>query len=181
MNQQKLESPQLNDLARRINAEHGQCETSLNDGLRHALEAGRLLLQAKSLLCHGQWLPWLRTNFQGAPRTARAYTLIVKRWPQVEAKRQRDANLSIREMMALTASPRAADTTEAVLREAIALMKQALALQADELTNESLPAAYWTEQKRAADAAFQHARCYTLQAERRLGELLLAIPGERGT
>jgi hypothetical protein len=118
----------------------------------------------------------LRTNFQGAPRTARAYTLIVKRWPQVEAKRQRDANLSIREMMALTESPRAADTTE-VLREVIALMKQALALQADELTNESLPAAYWTEQKRVADAAFQHARCYTLEAERRLGGLLLAIDG----
>ena len=42
-------------LAAAINAEHRQAETALNDGLRHALEAGRLLLEAKKLCPHGTW------------------------------------------------------------------------------------------------------------------------------
>jgi hypothetical protein len=38
------ETPSLADLATRINEEHAAYETSMKDGLRHAMEAGRLLL-----------------------------------------------------------------------------------------------------------------------------------------
>src|SRR4051794_22118658 len=49
----------LEDLANRINQEHAQAEAHFKMGLEHALEAGRLLLEAKSRLDHGDWLPWL--------------------------------------------------------------------------------------------------------------------------
>ena len=37
----------LPDLAEQINDHHRQCETAMNAGLQHALEAGRLLTEAK--------------------------------------------------------------------------------------------------------------------------------------
>jgi len=92
-------------LAVQINDEHHQAEAALNTGLQHARHAGELLLQAKKLCEHGEWLPWLEQNFDGSARTARAYTLIAQRWPELEAKWQRAANLSIRDALRLIAPP----------------------------------------------------------------------------
>ena len=61
----------LTALADRINAEHQQAETALNDGLQHALAAGALLLQAKKLCPHGTWAQWLKSNFRGSARRGR--------------------------------------------------------------------------------------------------------------
>src|SRR4051812_38894664 len=38
-----------------------------------ALEAGRALIEAKSLLKHGRWLPWLKDNCGLPERTAQLY------------------------------------------------------------------------------------------------------------
>ena len=95
----------LPDLAVQINDEHHQAEAALNTGLEHARHAGELLLQAKSLCQHGEWLPWLEANFDGSARTARAYILVADRWPQIEAKWQHAANLSIRGALQLLAPP----------------------------------------------------------------------------
>jgi len=103
-------------LAAAINAEHRQAETALNDGLRHALEAGRLLLEAKKLCPHGTWAQWLKDNFRGSARTARAYTLAAKRFPRLEAKRQRAANLSLRQVALLTTAPKQKDPLKIVQR-----------------------------------------------------------------
>ena len=42
-------------------------------GCEHAINAGRLLIEAKAQLAHGQWLPWLEDHCQVSERTAQAY------------------------------------------------------------------------------------------------------------
>ena len=44
----------LPDLADKINDAHRQCTTAMNAGLCHAMEAGRLLLEAKEQCTHGE-------------------------------------------------------------------------------------------------------------------------------
>ena len=41
--------------------------------MRHAIEAGALLLEAKEQLKHGQWLPWLKDHCTISERTAQLY------------------------------------------------------------------------------------------------------------
>jgi hypothetical protein len=66
-------SNSLTDLAARIQAEHEACESALKRGLEHAVAAGKLLIEAKAQLKHGQWLPWLRDHCRIPERTARRY------------------------------------------------------------------------------------------------------------
>lgn len=81
-------SDKLADLAAKINDAHLACEASMNEGLQHAIEAGRRLLQAKRKCQYGTWLPWLAKEFNGSQRTARVYMQITNRWREIEAKRQ---------------------------------------------------------------------------------------------
>ena len=74
--------------------------------LEHALAAGRLLAEAKSQLPHGAWSRWLADNFEGSERTAQAYMRVATRWPEIEAKAQRVADLSYRDAVKLLAEPR---------------------------------------------------------------------------
>ena len=46
-------------LAKRINAEHEAVAEAATQGLQHAVQAGTLLLEAKSQVPHGEWLYWL--------------------------------------------------------------------------------------------------------------------------
>ena len=93
-------------LAAAINAEHRQAETALHDGLRHAVEAGRLLLEAKAKVSHGEWLPWLESNFDGTKRTARLHAR-GRQAAQLEKQTGNAvANLSFRQALRLTAPPR---------------------------------------------------------------------------
>jgi Protein of unknown function (DUF3102) len=63
-------SNRLPDLAARIRNEHNVTLVSLRRGTEHAIAAGELLLEAKSLVQHGQWLPWLAENCAISERTA---------------------------------------------------------------------------------------------------------------
>src|SRR3989339_922732 len=90
------DNPGRNDLAaltKQINREHQQCTDMADNMLQHAREAGRLLLEAKKRCGHGSWSAWLASNFCGSARTARWYVQIFRRWPELQAKRQRAANL----------------------------------------------------------------------------------------
>ena len=62
----------LVDLATAIDAEHRQAHAAFRACLRHAIEAGRLLMTAKAAVTHGEWLPWLAaiTELSDAPRKA---------------------------------------------------------------------------------------------------------------
>jgi len=92
----------LPDLAIQANRHHEQCVAAANNALKHARSAGEALLRAKKKCPHGKWLPWLKANFKGSARTGRAYMQISERWPAIEAKRQRVANLSFRDALRLT-------------------------------------------------------------------------------
>ncbi len=73
------ELPQLTTLRDAIQAEHGLAQSAACKAVEHAINAGNLLLQAKSLLPHGDWSQWLLENFRGSPRTARGYMLLANR------------------------------------------------------------------------------------------------------
>jgi N6-adenosine-specific RNA methylase IME4 len=96
-------------LAVQINAEHRACEENLKAGLEHALEAGRLLLQAKATIGHGGFLDWLSTHCRFSTRTAQAYMRIAQKLPTLDLPNaQRVADLSFREALArLSAAPTA--------------------------------------------------------------------------
>ena len=86
--------PALDALADRINAEHEACRSAMQKGLEHTLEAGRLLLEAKKGLPHGEWLPWLKENCSDiGERTAQNYMRLAREYPKLEpAKAQRVAD-----------------------------------------------------------------------------------------
>jgi hypothetical protein len=69
-------SNRLPELAARIRAEDEACTAALKRGLQHAAAAGKLLIEAKAKLPHGQWLPWLRDHCSLSERKAQRYMAI---------------------------------------------------------------------------------------------------------
>lgn len=63
----------LFELADIANREHRLAFDSFVGVVEHAIRAGEALNEAKSLLQHGEWLPWLADNFKGHENTARNY------------------------------------------------------------------------------------------------------------
>jgi len=66
-------TPGLSGLADTANKEHGLAQQSASGMVQHAIACGVALTEAKSLLAHGEWLPWLKSNFDGSVRTSQAY------------------------------------------------------------------------------------------------------------
>lgn len=93
----------LADLAAKANAQHEFCLASANTAIQHARDCGQALIEAKSLCRHGTWQQWLRDNFRGSARTARVCMRIARHWPEIEAKRQSSAVLSIDQALRLIA------------------------------------------------------------------------------
>jgi hypothetical protein len=116
-----LVSADLEALAERINAEHEQFGNALRAGLHHALEAGRLLLEAKAGLPHGAWLPWLRDNCKVPERTAQLYMRLARELPARLGgdESARLADLSITEAVDLLARPREPEPRQVVVRSAV--------------------------------------------------------------
>jgi protein gp37 len=56
-----------------------------------AIEAGRMLIEAKAMLRHGDWLPWLRVHVEISGRTASDYMRLAR-----DPNSQHAADLSIR-------------------------------------------------------------------------------------
>jgi hypothetical protein len=82
-------------LAEQINREHALFIASCRDSLRHALLAGRMLIEAKGQVPHGEWLDWLRTNFHGSERAAQGYMRLAR-----DPNPQRVADTSLRQALA---------------------------------------------------------------------------------
>lgn len=53
--------------------------------MEYAAECGRLLLEAKKLVPHGEWLPWIEAHIEFGERQAQKYTRIAKNWEKIEA------------------------------------------------------------------------------------------------
>ena len=101
------------DLARLANAEHSAASDHARSALTHAVEAGRLLADAKAALSHGDFGPWLAENITFSDRTARGYMRLHRERDRLRelvdagppANRQSIADLGVADALALLAAP----------------------------------------------------------------------------
>jgi hypothetical protein len=70
----------LKDLAKQANHAHQLVSESLRTAIDNAKNAGDLLIEAKSLVEHGDWTQWIGGNFKASPETARIYMRVSKNW-----------------------------------------------------------------------------------------------------
>mgnify|MGYP006285361379 CR=1 FL=1 len=68
----------LPSIAADIRAAHEDVERSALAMAERAIDAGRLLVEAKKLVGHGGWLPWLKEHVGMSERTARRYMQLAK-------------------------------------------------------------------------------------------------------
>jgi hypothetical protein len=54
------------------------------------------LVEAKALVKHGEWIPWLKSNFKGSQRTAYRYTELASNLPCVASLEPRSINEALR-------------------------------------------------------------------------------------
>lgn len=96
----------LPELADAINREHQAAIDHAQRAVEHALKCGRLLIQAKGKLLHGEFLPWLSKHCHVKERQAQNYMRVAKNWPAIAAKNAPGADLTIRGALALLEGPR---------------------------------------------------------------------------
>ena len=108
----------LAELARDINVETlaaevtGRIGKAANEARSaHAIEAGRLLLQAKELVPRGEWLSWLADNCEVSKRSAQEYMQLARTHKEMDpANARRVAHLSLREALKELREPSTTDS-----------------------------------------------------------------------
>lgn len=96
----------LGELGSLISDYHEQAIGLANSSIEAALKCGETLLEAKSQLPHGRWIPWLTGNCPHlGQRQMQKYMRLVKNWPLIEAKREGhpDALISVEGALSLIA------------------------------------------------------------------------------
>jgi hypothetical protein len=105
------EVAELDSLARRINEEHQAFVGSFKKTAEHGIRAGELLAAAKAKCKHGEWLPWIRENFEGSTRSAQVYRQMFNKREEIRSKYAGSAHLSIsgalKEITSSSADPQA--------------------------------------------------------------------------
>jgi hypothetical protein len=81
----------LPELAAQIRSAVADAEKAVQVTVEKAIEAGRALLEAKAILAHGRWLPWLEQHVELSDRQAQKYMRIATYDKQIRPK----ADLSI--------------------------------------------------------------------------------------
>jgi hypothetical protein len=76
----------LEVLAEDIRSGHRRCLESLKGVVAQAREIGQSLVEAKGLVKHGDWLPWVESHCHFAPRMAQNYMLVAKHYDAVVAR-----------------------------------------------------------------------------------------------
>jgi hypothetical protein len=101
----------LETLAEEIREELLLADSCWKHALQHAVLVGEKLIEAKSLVIHGQWLPWLRENFADSERTAQLYMRLARNPQEI-------ADLpTVREAIAVLTRPKDEQQVEAVSSE----------------------------------------------------------------
>lgn len=100
----------LDELAAKINEKHAACTKAMQDGLCYAVEAGKLLIEAKARHEHGGWLRWVGKNCQFKTRLAQKYMQVAREYPKLTGTNTpRMAHLGFGETLRLLATPRLPD------------------------------------------------------------------------
>jgi N6-adenosine-specific RNA methylase IME4 len=102
----------LTDLAARIRAEHEATAVAMQRGVEHAINAGRLLIEAKQIVHRGDWLPWLRDHCQVSERMAQRYMLLARHASELEANTTRVSDMTVRGALKLLAPDKQARRAE---------------------------------------------------------------------
>jgi hypothetical protein len=96
-----------------IRQEHKAASAAAGAALAHALEAGRLLAEARAAISHGGWESYVRESCGIAPRTASLYLRLHRHRDRLP-NRQHVADLSVRQAARLLEQPRAKAKAEPV-------------------------------------------------------------------
>jgi len=100
-------SNRLPTLAASINDHLAAAEAATRRGLEHAIAAGSLLLEAKELVGHGNWLAWLEANCHVGVRQAQAFMRLARHRHRLQGiKYAPGAHLTIHAAEALVGRPR---------------------------------------------------------------------------
>jgi hypothetical protein len=101
------DSNRLPVLATSINDHLAAADAATRRGLEHAIAAGTLLIEAKDLVGHGEWIPWLQANCRLGERQAQTYMRLARnRHKLEELKTRSDSYLTIAAAEALVGKPR---------------------------------------------------------------------------
>jgi hypothetical protein len=65
-------------LAAEIRMAHADVQEAIKTAAQRAIEAGHALIEAKELVDHGGWMPWLREHCALPDRTARLYMQVAR-------------------------------------------------------------------------------------------------------
>jgi Protein of unknown function (DUF3102) len=68
-----MDAGRLVTLAEKANKAHRHAQSAARRRVKHGLEAGKLLMEAKGTVGHGNFTEWVEKNFEGTPRHARRY------------------------------------------------------------------------------------------------------------
>jgi Protein of unknown function (DUF3102) len=99
----------LTDIAHRINEAHHLAMRHAGEAVAQAIACGKMLVEAKNTVPHGQWLPWLRQNVTFGERSAQGYMRLAKHNPDM-------VHATVRDALKELAAPRRYNT-EALLDE----------------------------------------------------------------
>ncbi len=91
------------DLATRIRAEHEAAQSAMQSAVNHAIQAGKLLMEAKKSVPYGGWEAWVRDSCGFSERTAQGYMRLARLDPE---EAQRVALLSLRHALKALAEPK---------------------------------------------------------------------------
>ncbi len=96
-----LEKPRLAQVEAQLEDHQVKLEAAVRTVFDRAIRIGELLNEAKALVPHGAWLPWLSEHFRGSERTAQAWMQLAR-----EPKSATVADLGVRGALEALAAPR---------------------------------------------------------------------------
>lgn len=87
------------NLARRVNVAFRKSRRAF----RRSIECGKLLIEAKELVRHGNWITWLEANTEVSPRTAQKLIRLARNQDAIMANAPDRAHLAVNSALALIA------------------------------------------------------------------------------
>lgn len=100
-------SADLDAFADSIRREIKLADIHFSHTIEHALQAGRLLLEANMHVRHGQWQRWVEDKIRISSRTAQGYMQLARELPKLDpAKARRVAVLGVRGALVALAEPK---------------------------------------------------------------------------
>jgi hypothetical protein len=109
LSQERLGAIPLPILASQINSAHRECIAVAQDTIGRAVEVGRLLVEAKSQVKHGEWAAWVEQNCECSLRTCQVYMRVYNHRDQIQGpKAQLPALLSLEGVIAALATSKEA-------------------------------------------------------------------------